>query len=204
MLELKGLVSGYDKVPVLHNVDLFVGAKAFTGILGRNGMGKTTLLRAIMGELPGWQGQVLLNGIDISRYEAHQRAVAGIGFVPQGRQIFPTLTVEENLRMGCVKNFAKAAPMVERMLELFPRLKRLVAQPGGSLSGGEQQLLALAAACAVNRSWCCWMSQRKGSSRISVRRSSRRYACCAMKWIFLLSWLSRTSSSFMRCPTVFM
>lgn len=144
MLELKGLVSGYDKVPVLHNVDLFVGAKAFTGILGRNGMGKTTLLRAIMGELPGWQGQVLLNGIDISRYEAHQRAVAGIGFVPQGRQIFPTLTVEENLRMGCVKNFARAAPMVERMLELFPRLKRLVAQPGGSLSGGEQQLLALA------------------------------------------------------------
>ncbi|MBJ7221266.1 MULTISPECIES: ABC transporter ATP-binding protein [unclassified Brenneria] len=144
MLELKSVVSGYDKVPVLHQVELFVGAKAFTGVLGRNGMGKTTLLRTIMGELPAWQGRLLMNGIDVTRYEAHQRAVSGIGFVPQGRQIFPALSVEENLRMGCVKHFAQSALMIERMLELFPRLKRLLAQPGGALSGGEQQLLALA------------------------------------------------------------
>lgn len=144
MLDVTGLVAGYDKVPVLQQVGLFVGAKAFTGILGRNGMGKTTLLRAIIGELPAWQGQVRLNGIDITRYQSHQRAMAGIGYVPQGRQIFPALTVAENLRMGCVKNFAASAQQIERMLEAFPRLKRLLAQPGGALSGGEQQLLALA------------------------------------------------------------
>lgn len=144
MLEIKQLVSGYNKSPVLNLSELYVGAKSFTGVLGRNGMGKTTLLRAIMGELPAWRGQVLLNGIDITGYQAHQRAVAGIGFVPQGRQIFPLLTVEENLRMGCVKHFSRSQQIIEQMLEIFPRLKRLLAQPGGALSGGEQQLLALA------------------------------------------------------------
>jgi branched-chain amino acid transport system ATP-binding protein/urea transport system ATP-binding protein len=144
MLEIKEMVSGYNKIPVLNLSELFVGAKSFTGVLGRNGMGKTTLLRTIMGELPAWQGQIALNGIDITRYQAHQRAVAGIGFVPQGRQIFPQLTVEENLRMGCVKHFSRAGEIIEQMLAYFPRLKRLLAQPGGALSGGEQQLLALA------------------------------------------------------------
>lgn len=144
MLEIKEMVSGYNKIPVLNLSELFVGAKSFTGVLGRNGMGKTTLLRTIMGELPAWQGQIALNGIDITRYQAHQRAVAGIGFVPQGRQIFPQLTVEENLRMGCVKHFSRAAEIIEQMLAYFPRLKRLLVQPGGALSGGEQQLLALA------------------------------------------------------------
>ena len=144
MLEIKELISGYNKVPVLNLSQLFVGAKSFTGVLGRNGMGKTTLLRTIMGELAAWQGSIALNGIDITRYKAHQRAAAGIGFVPQGRQIFPQLTVAENLRMGCVKNFSDAGRMTEQMLEIFPRLKRLLAQPGGALSGGEQQLLALA------------------------------------------------------------
>ena len=144
MLEVKQLVSGYNKIPVLNLSELFVGAKFFTGVLWRNGMGKTTLLRSIMGELPAWKGQVLLNGINITGYQAHQRAAMGIGFVPQGRQIFPLLTVEENLRMGCVKHFSRSKQIIEQMLEIFPRLKRLLAQPGGSLSGGEQQLLALA------------------------------------------------------------
>lgn len=144
MLQINQLVSGYNKIPVLNLAEMFVGAKSFTGVLGRNGMGKTTLLRAIMGELPAWQGQISLNGIDISRYQAYQRASAGIGYVPQGRQIFPLLTVEENLRMGCVKHFSRSQPIIEHMLEIFPRLKRLLAQPGGALSGGEQQLLAMA------------------------------------------------------------
>ncbi|HAZ75654.1 MAG TPA: ABC transporter ATP-binding protein [Enterobacteriaceae bacterium] len=144
MLEVNGLCSGYGRVPVLRDIALRGATDSCIGVLGRNGMGKTTLLRALIGELPALSGSVQFAGQDLSRADASQRARAGIGYVPQGRQIFPFLTVGENLRMGCVKHFADAPATIERILAYFPRLQRLLDQPGGALSGGEQQLLALA------------------------------------------------------------
>ncbi|MDM0089328.1 MULTISPECIES: ABC transporter ATP-binding protein [unclassified Variovorax] len=144
MLETRDLRAGYGRVPVLHGITLEAGAREITGILGRNGMGKTTLLKALMGELPATGGTLALAGQDLTRARPHERARAGIGYVPQGRQIFPFLTVAQNLRMGCAKNFATAEATIARVLQHFPRLQRLLEQPGGSLSGGEQQLLALA------------------------------------------------------------
>ncbi|MFC6338092.1 ATP-binding cassette domain-containing protein [Pseudomonas sp. CCM 7891] len=144
MLEVIGLSAGYGRIPVLRDIRLSSAANTCVGVLGRNGMGKTTLLRALMGELPAMAGSLHLGGEDLSKAAAHQRARAGIGYVPQGRQIFPYLSVRENLRMGCVKAFAGADVTIERILAYFPRLQRLLDQPGGALSGGEQQLLALA------------------------------------------------------------
>jgi branched-chain amino acid transport system ATP-binding protein/urea transport system ATP-binding protein len=144
MLETKDLRAGYGRVPILHGITLKTGAREITGILGRNGMGKTTLLKALMGELPATGGTLSFGGQDLTRARPHERARAGIGYVPQGRQIFPFLTVAENLRMGCAKRFASADTTIARVLQNFPRLQRLLEQPGGSLSGGEQQLLALA------------------------------------------------------------
>lgn len=144
MLEVIGLSAGYGRIPVLRDIHLHSAANTCVGVLGRNGMGKTTLLRALMGELPAMAGSLQFSGKELSQATAHQRARAGIGYVPQGRQIFPYLSVRENLRMGCVKDFASADATIDRILAYFPRLQRLLDQPGGALSGGEQQLLALA------------------------------------------------------------
>ncbi|KQB52522.1 ABC transporter ATP-binding protein [Pseudomonas endophytica] len=144
MLEVCGLSTGYGRIPVLRDIRMNCAANTCVGVLGRNGMGKTTLLRALMGELPAMGGSLQFAGEDLTKAAAHQRARAGIGYVPQGRQIFPYLSVRENLRMGCVKDFAGADATIERILAYFPRLQRLLDHPGGALSGGEQQLLALA------------------------------------------------------------
>ncbi|CAB3828923.1 ABC transporter ATP-binding protein [Achromobacter piechaudii] len=144
MLQARDLKAGYGRIPVLHGVSFSMAAGEFTGILGRNGMGKTTLLRALMGELPLTGGDLTLADRKIGTLAPHARARQGLGFVPQGRQIFPALSVAENLRMGCVKNLRGAQAMIDSVLKVFPRLQRLLDRPGGSLSGGEQQLLALA------------------------------------------------------------
>ncbi|EFF73125.1 ABC transporter ATP-binding protein [Achromobacter piechaudii] len=144
MLQARDLKAGYGRIPVLHGVSFSMAAGEFTGILGRNGMGKTTLLRALMGELPLTGGDLTLADRKIGTLAPHARARQGLGFVPQGRQIFPALSVAENLRMGCVKNLRGADAMISSVLKVFPRLQRLLDRPRGSLSGGEQQLLALA------------------------------------------------------------
>lgn len=144
MLKAHDLKAGYGRIPVLHGLGFEMAAGEFTGVLGRNGMGKTTLLRALMGELPLTRGSLEMDGRDIGALAAYARARHGLGFVPQGRQIFPALTVAENLRMGCVKDLGRADAMIASVLKVFPRLQRLLDRPGGSLSGGEQQLLALA------------------------------------------------------------
>ncbi len=144
MLEVSGLKSGYGSVPVLRGVDLRVVGDECVGVLGRNGMGKTTLLRAIVGELPSWAGSILKDGAPISGQSTQNRARAGLGYVPQGKQIFSQLTVLENLQMGCIKNFAGEKHTISEVVKLLPRLENLLDRGGGSLSGGEQQLLALA------------------------------------------------------------
>ena len=146
MLEVKDLHAGYGAIPVLHDVSLAIAQGESVGILGHNGMGKTTLLRTLVGALRATAGTVRFNGIDITRYAPHARAHLGMAYVPQGREIFPTLSAMDNLRMGLVKTGERTTDTIDALLEDFPRLKPLLGRPGGSLSGGEQQLLALARA----------------------------------------------------------
>lgn len=144
LLSVDSLHAGYGRIPILGGVSLSVAAGDFVGILGHNGMGKTTLLRALMGYLPATGGTVSFEGRDITAASSTARAKMGMGFVPQGREIFPGLSVFENLRMGCLLNPANEQATIAEILKIFPRLKAYLDRPGGALSGGEQQLLALA------------------------------------------------------------
>jgi len=144
LLTVDDLHSGYGRIPILGGVSLQVGKGAFVGILGHNGMGKSTLLRTLTGNLPATAGSITFDGRDITRLSPTARARAGIGYVPQGREIFPALSVHENLRMGCLLSPDREEAVIADILTLFPRLRAYLDRPGGALSGGEQQLLALA------------------------------------------------------------
>jgi len=143
-VEVDDLRTAYGRIPILNGVSFAVGEGEFIGILGHNGMGKTTLLRALMGFLPATGGRVRLAGRDITSAPPYTRARLGMGYVPQGREIFPGLSVRDNLRMGCTKEPGGESAVIEPILEDFPRLKPLLERQGGALSGGEQQLLAIA------------------------------------------------------------
>ena len=152
-LEIRGLMAGYGRIPVLHGVDLTVAGDEIVGILGHNGMGKSTLLKTVMGFLPAKSGTIRLDGDDITRLPPHERARRGVGYVPQGRGIFPKLSVRDNLRMAFQHHGdADEAETMERVLDDFPRVNRLLDRDGGALSGGEQQLLALAR-CLMGDPW---------------------------------------------------
>ena len=141
MLAVERVDAGYGGSQILWSVDVAVPAGQVVCLMGRNGVGKTTLLKTIMGLLPVRGGRVVVDGHDVTRWSPDRRARAGIGYVPQGREIFPHLTVEENLRMsvlGCGR-----ARNLDDALALFPALRRLLARKGGVLSGGEQQMLAI-------------------------------------------------------------
>lgn len=144
MLTVTDLSSGYGRIPILHGISISIAQGECIGVWGHNGMGKTTLLSSILGYLPATAGKVEFDGKDITKLSTFARARMGLGLVPQGRQIFPTLTVRENLKMGSAVANTKDDGITEEMLELFPRLKPLLDRAGGLLSGGEQQLLALA------------------------------------------------------------
>jgi branched-chain amino acid transport system ATP-binding protein len=145
MLDVQGLRAGYGRIPILNGVGFSVNEGEFIGILGHNGMGKTTLLRALMGFLPANGGRVQFAGNDVTALDPYRRARLGLGYVPQGREIFPGLTVHDNLRMGCTKQAAGTeGATIAEVLEAFPRLTPLLDRLGSALSGGEQQLLAIA------------------------------------------------------------
>ncbi|WP_368911944.1 ABC transporter ATP-binding protein [Taklimakanibacter deserti] len=144
MLKVLGLCAGYGDIPVLTDLSLSLGKGERLGILGHNGMGKTTFLRSLMGFVRAVGGSVVFDGQDITTLPVHRRARLGLRLVPQGREIFPDLTVLENLRMGELSSPRARADSVEEVLTYFPRLKTLLERAGGRLSGGEQQLLALA------------------------------------------------------------
>ena len=144
MLDVSILRASYGRVPVLMGIDLLLKQGEFLGILGHNGMGKTTLMRTLMGFIPATAGGVTFLNHDITDLKPHARSRLGLGYVPQGREIFPALSVLDNLRMGCLAGPSQDRGLIEETLELFPRLKRLLDRRGGALSGGEQQLLALA------------------------------------------------------------
>ena len=144
MLEIRGLRAGYGRIPILHGIDLSVADGETVGILGHNGMGKSTLMKAAMGLVRPTGGAVEFLGEDITRSAPFERARMGLGYVPQGREIFPGITVLENLRMGACTRGGEEAQVVDRVLEELPRLKPLLDRLGGELSGGEQQILAVA------------------------------------------------------------
>ena len=145
MLDVQGLRTGYGRIPILNGVGFTVEVGEFVGILGHNGMGKTTLLRALMGFLPADSGRVQFAGQDVTTLDPYRRARLGIGYVPQGREIFSGLSVYDNLRMGCSKQpGADEIRTIADVLGEFPRLKALLDRSGSALSGGEQQLLAIA------------------------------------------------------------
>lgn len=141
--DVSNLKAAYGVVPALHQVDFNVQPGEVVGILGHNGMGKTTLLRALMGFVKVTGGEMLFDGQSLRGLSVNARARAGLGLVPQGRMIFPTLTVRENHESGIAGGKEPMEPILDEMLALFPRLTRLLDRTGGALSGGEQQLLAL-------------------------------------------------------------
>jgi branched-chain amino acid transport system ATP-binding protein len=142
MLDVENLHAGYGRIPILLGVSFSVVRNEVVGILGHNGMGKTTLLRTLIGELPATAGSIRFAGRDITRSAMALRARAGIGYVPQGQGVFPHLTVRENLRMGELRR--KDLNLVPELLEHFPILKPLLDRPARTLSGGERQMLSLA------------------------------------------------------------
>jgi urea ABC transporter ATP-binding protein UrtE len=145
MMQIEGLAAGYGRIGVLRGVSLGIEAGICVGILGHNGMGKTTLLKAVMGLLPCTAGTIRLDGQPIERLPTEARARLGLGYVPQGRQIFPGLSVRDNLRFAVAAKGVRGDALDEALQD-FPELVRLLDRPGGALSGGEQQLLALARA----------------------------------------------------------
>ena len=146
MLRIEGLNQYYGGSHVLRDVTIEAPTGAVTAVLGRNGMGKTTLLKCLMGLLPVRTGRVEFDGRDITRLKPHQRAQLGIALVPQGREIFPRLSVEENLRIAMAATGQRERSVPGWVYETFPILKQFVRRRGGDLSGGQQQQLAIARA----------------------------------------------------------
>ena len=144
-LQLENIESGYDEVQVLWGISLGVSRGKMITIIGANGAGKTTTLRATMGSIRIWKGRVLLHGEDVTRLSPHAKANRGLVLVPEGRQLFYDMSVEENLEMGGYSKRAREREKqnLERVYELFPRLKERHTQKSSTLSGGEQQMLAL-------------------------------------------------------------
>ena len=145
ILEARQMVSGYGEVQILWGSSLTLQEGKLTCLVGGNGVGKTTLLRTIMGQIRLWGGKVLFQGMDVSRQPAYAKADMGLVLVPEGRQLFTDMTVYENLEMGASNKRAhgKARENLKRVYEMFPRLKERSSQKAGTLSGGEQQMLAV-------------------------------------------------------------
>jgi len=152
MLSIKGINQFYGESHTLWDATLQIPEGRCTCLMGRNGVGKTTMLSCIMGLLPVRSGSMLFKGRELASLSAEQRAPLGIGYVPQGRQIFPLLTVEENMRIGLPARKDKSREIPTYIFELFPVLKEMLQRRGGDLSGGQQQQLAIARALVVDPS----------------------------------------------------
>ena len=150
MLEIKNLNQFYGGSHTLWDIDMSVPTGSCTCLMGRNGMGKTTLLKCIMGLLPARSGEILFDGQNLSTLPVEERAHRRIGYVPQGREIFSQLTVEENLRVGLSVPKPKLRQIPTHLFDMFPVLKQMLHRRGGDLSGGQQQQLAIARALVLN------------------------------------------------------
>ncbi|MEI6897522.1 MAG: urea ABC transporter ATP-binding subunit UrtE [Psychromonas sp.] len=150
MIELTSVNQKYGGTQILWDLDLKIKKGSRTCIMGRNGVGKTTLLKTIMGLLPISSGRLVINDQDMSKSSVEKRPEIGVGYVPQGRHIFPQLSVEENLKisLNCIRQTSKTIP--DQVFKLFPVLKEMLHRRGGDLSGGQQQQLAIARALVLN------------------------------------------------------
>lgn len=150
MLKLSGINQFYGQSHTLWDLDLEIAQGECLCLMGRNGVGKTTLLNVLMGQLPIKGGQIEFDGQDITKFSVERRAEIGIGYVPQGRQIFPLLTVEENLKIGLPARRDGKRQIPDQVYELFPVLKEMKQRRGGDLSGGQQQQLAIGRALVLD------------------------------------------------------
>ena len=144
LLQAHGVQAWYGASHVLHGVDISIARGQTVGLLGRNGMGKSTLIRTLLGHVTQREGRIVIDGHDVSRARPHEVARRGVAYVPEGRGVFPNLTVRENLLMAARHGSGSRADWtLERVLQTFPRLAERIRQLGGQLSGGEQQMLAI-------------------------------------------------------------
>lgn len=148
MFKVSGLVSGYGQSEVIHQIDLHAAPSEIVAVMGRNGMGKTTFFKSLMGILPCRSGRVEIGGVDVASLPPHERVAHGIAYVPQGRMIFSTLTVLENIKAALPKSAHGKVPA--EIFALFPVLYDMQHRKGGNLSGGQQQQLAIARALVTN------------------------------------------------------
>ncbi len=149
LLRVESLELAYGEVPACRDISFEVAEGEIVTLIGANGAGKTTTLRGVAGAMLPGRGKILFDGAEVTRMPAHRRALAGIALVPEGRRVFPALTVRENLEMGGFKFRADKAKLrlrLERMMQMFPHLRERASQAAGTLSGGEQQMLALSRA----------------------------------------------------------
>ncbi len=146
MLQVNDYCVAYGQSEVIHDLNFEIQPKEIVAVMGRNGMGKTTLMKSLIGMQPSSKGKVVLDGVDLSNAKSFQRVQGGFGFVPQGRMIFSTMTVKENIETGLTSTGEKTIP--SDLYELFPVLEEMKGRRGGNLSGGQQQQLAIARALA--------------------------------------------------------
>jgi branched-chain amino acid transport system ATP-binding protein len=174
MLEVRDIHTYYGDSYVLQGISLQVGQGQVVGILGRNGMGKTTLIRSIIGFTPPRRGQVLFKERDITRWPSYRAVGLGMGLVPQGRRVFPSLTVTENLAVAAQRTSGPWT--VEHVMALFPRLRERAKNRGGQLSGGEQQMLAIGRALMTNPDLLLMDEPTEGLAPLLVREVGRSIA----------------------------
>ena len=169
VLAVEGLVAGYGEGVVLHDLSFSLAGGGSLAVLGRNGVGKTTTLLTILGHVQARAGRVVLHGVDITRWEPHRRIAAGLGWVPQGREMFPSLTVDEHLTIAR----RPGAWNRKRVYDLFPRLEERRRNLGNQLSGGEQQMLAIGRALMTNPRVMLMDEPLEGLAPVIVEEVSR-------------------------------
>lgn len=150
LLNMRGVRAGYGSSPILQGIDMAVRAGEIVAVIGRNGVGKTTMMRSLIGQLPVWQGAIGFKGRDITRLLPERRAQAGIGYIPQGREVFPRMTVAENLAIGEMIGGRGGRKLHDLVYGYFPVLAERSHQAAGTMSGGQQQLLAIGRALIGN------------------------------------------------------
>jgi branched-chain amino acid transport system ATP-binding protein len=176
LLKVDNLELAYGEVSAVRDISFDVAEGEIVTLIGANGAGKSTTMRGVSGVMAPKKGRITFNGVDVTRMPAHERLVAGIALVPEGRRVFPALTVRENLEMGAFKyrgDKAKVASLIEKAMQMFPRLRERPEQAAGTLSGGEQQMLALSRALMSEPRLLCMDEPSLGLAPIVVEEIFR-------------------------------
>jgi branched-chain amino acid transport system ATP-binding protein len=176
LLEVESVELAYGEVPAVRGVSFNVAQGEIVTLIGANGAGKSTTMRGVAGSMPSRKGKIVFDGVDVTRLPAHARTAAGIALVPEGRRVFPALTVRENLEMGGFKyrrERRKVDALIERAMNTFPRLRERASQRAGTLSGGEQQMLALSRALMSEPRLLCMDEPSLGLAPLVVQEIFR-------------------------------